>query len=70
MSLNNNHMKKLFFAICKITYAAYIILSNIWFVGDRIRDLLLIDQKVVLMLLEGNHNVLPSIGLLELDLNE
>jgi len=47
-----------------------LLFKDVWFIGDRIRDLLMIDQKVVLMLLEGDYNVLPSIGLLELDLNE
>jgi len=47
-----------------------ILFKDVWFIGDRIRDLLMIDEKVVLMLLEGDHKVLPSLGLLELDSNE
>jgi len=44
-----------------------LLFKDVWFIGDRIRDLLSIDKKVVLMLLEGDHNVLPSIGILEFD---
>ena len=41
--------------------------KDIWPIGDRIRDLLLIDEKVLLMVLEGDDDELPSIGILELD---
>jgi hypothetical protein len=44
-----------------------LILNNdVWYIGDRIRDIMILDKKIVVMILDGDHLSQPSIGFLEL----
>jgi hypothetical protein len=44
-----------------------LLMRDVLFIGDRIRDLMLLDDKFLVILLEGDFSKIPSLGIIDLE---